>query len=374
MPLLNKMLNKTIKDKRFRHKTALAFITIALLSFSGCGKRKLPLPPVERIAQKVEIKGFQQGDRVTLQWKMPARNASVSNTLNISRVDVYRLIEPLDSPLSLSEEEFSSRSTLISSIPITENDFGLKELTYSDRLEFSGQLARLRYAIRFVNSSGQKASFSNFLLIEPTAKIAESPKNLRAEVFQDRIEINWTAPTQNVDGSTPPNILGYNIYRIMTENGQSPKPLNTSPVSNTSFADAVFEFGKKYKYVVRTISLGAESQPVESLESEFVAVSPVDKFPPDPPSAITVAASPGTISIFFAVNLEKDVAGYLIYRSTDRNLPKNEWRQITPDLLKTNTFQDSAVEAGTEYFYYLTAVDNAGNVSQPSGIVSERAF
>jgi hypothetical protein len=374
MPVFNKMLKITIKNKRFRHKTALAFITIALLSFSGCGKRKLPLPPVERIAQRVEIKGLQQGDRVTIQWKMPARNASEGNTLNISRVDVYRLIEPLDSPLSLSEEEFSSRSTLIASVPVTENDFGLKELNYSDRLEFSGQPARLRYAIRFVNASGQKAAFSNFLLIEPTAKIAESPKNVRAEVFQDRIEIKWTAPTQNVDGSTPPNILGYNVYRITAENGQSPKPLNTSPVTDTSYADAFFDFGKNYRYFVRTVSLGTESQPVESLESEAAAILPVDTFPPAPPSAITVAASPGTISIFFAVNLEKDVAGYRIYRSTDRNLPKNEWRQITPDLLKTNTFQDSTVEAGTQYFYFLTAVDTAGNVSQPSEIVSERAF
>lgn len=372
------MFNQTLNNSRlnicFRHKTALALITIALLMFFGCGKRKIPLPPVERIQQRIEIKGFQQGDRVTLTWKMPARNASDKSILNISRVDVYRLIEPLDSPLSLSEEEFSSRSTLISSIPMSENDFGLKNLTYSDRLEFAGQSARIRYAIRFVNSSGQKAAFSNFLLIEPTAKIAQNPTNVSTKVSQERIEISWSAPTQNVDASTPPNILGYNIYRTVVGNEQSPGLLNSSPVTNTFFADSFFDFGKTYRYFVRTVSIGSEGQPIESLESETTIVQPLDKFAPGPPSAITVAASPGVISIFFATNPEKDIAGYNIYRSVDRNLPKSEWQMLTPEILKINTFQDKKVESGVEYFYYLTAVDNFGNISEPSEIVFEKAF
>lgn len=367
------MLNIFNLNTYLRHKTALALITIVLLMFFGCGKRKSPQPPVERIQQRVEISGFQQGGRVNLEWKMPARNAPAGNTLNISRIDIYRLIEPLDSPLTLSEEEFSSRSTLISSVPVTDNDFGLKNLNYSDQLEFAGQPARLRYAIRFVNSSGQKAAFSNFLLIEPTARIAEAPQNPTVTVSQESIDINWSTPTRNIDGSTPPNILGYNIYRISPDE-QTPRLLNSSPVTSTRYADSFFEFGKNYRYFVRTISIGSASQPVESLESETIEILPVDTFPPAPPSAITVAASPGTISVFFATNIEKDIAGYRVYRSTDRNLPIAEWQTLTPDLLKTNTFQDSKVEAGVEYFYYLTAVDTAGNVSEPSEIVSERAF
>jgi tRNA A37 N6-isopentenylltransferase MiaA len=93
---------------------------------------------------------------------MPARNASSGSIINIDRVDVYRLIEPLSAPLSLTEESFVSRSTLIASVPVSKTDFAKKQLSYSDTLEFAGQSARLRYAIRFVNDSGQKAAFSNF--------------------------------------------------------------------------------------------------------------------------------------------------------------------------------------------------------------------
>ena len=35
-------------------------------------------------------------------------------------------------------------------------------------------------------------------------------------------------------------------------------------------------------------------------------------------------------------------------------------------------FQDERVESGKTYYYYLTAVDQAGNVSPPSEVASEK--
>ncbi len=144
------------------------FILIMVLWITligGCGKRAPPLPPVERVAQRVEITGFQQGNLVNIFWTMPAgRNAPNQSLLNIDRVDVYRLAEPLNSPLSLTEEEFASRSTLIGSLPISEADFAKKQLGYKDELDFAGQAVRLRYAVRFVNASGQKAGVLKFFI------------------------------------------------------------------------------------------------------------------------------------------------------------------------------------------------------------------
>ena len=113
----------------------------------------------------------------------------------------------------MSEEEFAARSVIIASLPVTNSDFGLKTMTYRDTLEFAGQPVRLRYSIRFANASGQRAAFSNFFLIEPAARVANPPTSLSATVAQDAITLAWTAPTQNVDGSTPANVLGYNVYR-----------------------------------------------------------------------------------------------------------------------------------------------------------------
>ena len=361
-------LNSEIKQ--LSRKAPLAALAFILLSGLSCGKRTPPVPPKERVSQRVELTGFQRGNQVVLSWKMPARNADKSSVLNIDRIDIYRLTEPASASLTLSEEEFASKSTLIATLAIKDSDFGLKTLTFPDTLEFAGQAARIRYAMRFANASGQKASFSNFFLIEPTAKVAGGPSSLSAEVSQDAISLKWQPASANIDGSTPPSVLGYNVYRTTSEKVPG-KLLNKTPVTANSFKDEFFDFGKDYFYFVRSVSIGTGAVPIESTESNVLTIKPVDKFPPSPPAAITLAVGQSMISLFFAVNPEKDVVGYKIYRSADPALPKKDWTLLTTDLLKTNTFQDTHVESGKTYYYYLTATDNAGNVSEPSEVVSE---
>jgi hypothetical protein len=361
---------KTIRVRKHASQLSTLALTLFALLFLltafNCGKRKPPLPPTEKVAQRVEITGIQRGDKVMISWTMPAKNTSDKNVLNIKRADIYRIVEPQNAPLTLSEEEFASSSTLIGVQPITEADFGKKRFTYTDELQFSGQPVRLRYAIRFVNASGQKAAFSNFLIIEPVAKIAGNPKDLTAKLTEQSIDLKWEAPKNNVDNSSPANILGYNVYR-------SGKLLNSRPVTKTEFSDSSFEFNKEYSYMVRAVSLGNDGDPVESLDSNTIKLLPKDTFPPSAPTAITIAAAPNVISIFFATNPEKDIVGYKIYRSIDATLPKPEWALLTAAPLKTTTFQDKNVEPTKTYYYYVTAIDAAGNVSQPSEVVSETA-
>lgn len=370
--MLNHLLKLFYVNKRISTLITLTFIFSALFITLNCGKRKPPLPPVERVSQRAEISGIQRGDEIILSWAMPARNLSDNSVLNINRVDIYRLSEQQNASLTLSEEEFASKSTLIATLPVSESDFGGKSLSYIDKLQFSGQLARLRYAIRFVNASGQKAAFSNFLIFEPASKIADVPSLLLGTISEQSINLSWSAPTTNVDRSMPANILGYNIYRSSGSSTVS-KLLNTSPVTKTEFSDSVFEFEKEYTYFVRAVSIGSNGEPIESLNSNVIKIFAKDTFSPSSPASITIAAAPNNLSIFFAVNPEKDVAGYKIYRSTNPNLPKAEWELLTPEILKTNTFQDKTVESGKTYFYYIIAIDNAGNVSQPSEVVSEAA-
>jgi predicted phage tail protein len=369
--MFNQLLNFICLSKCFPPKAALAFIVFALLTFSiGCGKRKAPQPPAEKVVQRVEIKGFQQGNKVNLSWMLPAQSVSDSSVSSIKQVDVYRLAQPLDAPASLTEEDFASRSTLIGSVTVSDEDLARRQLSYTDSLEFAGQAVKLRYAVRFVNSAGQKAGFSNFLLIEPTAKVAASPALASPAATQEEILLSWQPPTSNVDGSKPVNILGYNVYRSEKDSRER-KILNSAPVTRNEFSDRLFEFEQNYRYFVRAISLGTNGQPIESADSNMVEIVPKDTFAPSAPGALTIAATPDTISIFFATNLEKDIAGYRIFRSINPDLPKAEWQNLTPEILTANTFQDTKIESGKTYFYYVTAVDKFGNLSEPSEVVSE---
>jgi hypothetical protein len=351
---------------------SLLVLAVSCSVFIGCGKRGAPIPPRERVEQRIEIAGFQRGRQVILSWKMPPRNAPKNDVLNISRIDIYRLVEKLDAPMRLTQEEFADRSTLIAAVAVTDADFGLKTLSHRDDLSFAGQAARLRYAVRLVNANGQKSAFSNFLLIEPAARIASEPRDLQIAVSQDALALTWRPPAANVDGSTPASVLGFNVYRS-TSAAEPAMLLNRTPVQDNSFSDETFQFGREYYYFVRAVSSGAEAQPVESAESNIVRITPKDEFAPSAPEALTVAAAPGVISVFWAVNPEKDISGYRIYRSTDLTLPKERWAPLSSDLLRSNTFLDTRVESGKMYHYYVVAVDTAGNTSAPSEVVSDIA-
>jgi len=355
--------------RRTRSYLGILCLLAAVVSI-GCGKRGAPRPPKERVSQRAEVSGYQRGNTVKISWKMPARNAGKGSVLNIDRVDIYRLAEPITSPRSLTVEEFSSRSNIIKTLKIVDDDFGGKVLSYTDELQFAAQPVRLIYALRFANASGQKAAFSNFLLIEPAGRVASNPTELRSELSQDAVTLTWTQPAANIDGSTPSSLLGYNVYRSSSDK-QPARLLNKTPVSETEFRDEFFEFGKQYYYFVRAVSLGTGSEPVESTESNILEIKPVDTFAPSAPTAITLAVGQNLISIFFATNPEKDIKGYSIYRSLDKDLELAKWQILTPELLERNSFQDKTVEAGKQYFYYITATDTARNVSPPSVIVSE---
>ncbi len=370
--MLTTLLKHAFQKKHLRTLSTLTLTLSTLLIVFNCGKRKPPLPPVERVKQRVEISGAQRGNSVVITWEMPAQTSADKSLLSIKRADIYRIVELGNAPLTLSEDEFASSSTLIGAQPISNADFGNKRFTYVDELQFSGQFVRLRYAIRFVNAAGQKAAFSNFLIIEPNSKIAESPTNLKIELTEPFINLTWAVPQANVDKSSPANIIGYNVYRL-SDSERPPKLLNSAPVTNAEFADSSFEFNKDYSYFVRAVSLGNNAQPVESLDSNTVRILPRDTFAPSAPAALTIAAAPNIISIFFALNPEKDILGYNAYRSSDPTLPKSDWLRITPTPLRTNTFEDTNIQSGKTYYYYLTAVDIAGNVSQPSNVVSETA-
>ena len=349
-------------------------LLIVLVSAIACGKRLPPLPPLERVQQRTEqLSGYQRGNEVLLSWPAPVRNAPGSSVQSIARIDVYRLAEKPTAPLPLTEEEFAARSTLIGSVTDDQIKAAKVTLTYTDKLGLGGEPARLRYAIRYVNAAGQRAAFSNFLLIEPAARIAHPPRLLSTEIAESGITLNWEPAAANIDGSVPVNLLGYNVYRLdekQTEAGTT--PLNGAQlVSGTKFVDKTFKFGQTFKYLVRSVSLGTEGAQVESVNSNSLSVSPRDTFKPSPPTSITIVGAPGRLSIFFPANPEPDIAGYNIYRQSEQS--KDKWIRLNKTLLVRTTFLDEKVESGKKYSYYVTAVDQAGNESDPSEVVSETA-
>lgn len=356
--------------RRLTARHLLLVLAVSALSLAPtCGKRRPPLPPIERIPQRTEqLTGSQRGNQIILSWPAPLRNAGEGSVQSIRRVDVYRVAERPNAPLPMTEDEFAARSTLVGSVTYDEIRKAGRNLIYTDTLELT-EPARLRYAVRYVNAAGERAAFSNFFLMEPAAKVAAPPTITGKEYSETTITIIWEAPKANIDGSTPVNLLGYNVYRT-TASAAAQNLLNQELITATQYQDKTFKFGEKYTYIVRSVSLGTEGKPVESLDSSTLEASQDDTYPPSAPTLAQPGAAPGRLALFWSASPEADVAGYLLYRSTDPNLPK-PWTLLTQAVYTKTTFTDENVESARTYYYYVIAVDNNGNKSLPSQVVSE---
>ena len=91
-----------------------------------------------------------------------------------------------------------------------------------------------------------------------------------------------------------------------------------------------------------------------------------DLVPPLEPTGLVASAGDGQISLDWNDNLEPDLAGYNVFRSTDGV----SFAQVNGGLVVPSAFTDTGLTNGTTYFYYTTAVDLVGNESAASGVAS----
>ncbi len=86
-----------------------------------------------------------------------------------------------------------------------------------------------------------------------------------------------------------------------------------------------------------------------------------DLVPPSPPQGLYVYfAGDGMVILIWQNNKESDLAFYKVYRSTDSMNFSFIARTYE------NIFADKGLDYDTTYYYYITAVDNSGNESEPS--------
>ncbi len=343
----------------------------AFILLPSCGKRRPPVPPAASPLTEANKLGVtQQGNQIILKVLPPAKA--------VKQINIYRLNESQSSPITLAPDDFAARATLIGTIEgLSKTDS--QSAFYKDVLSNPDGANRLRYAVRFIYDDGRRSELSSFLIFEPNFQTANPPNLLPATVEQTGIRLVWQKPESNLDQSKPANVSGYRVYRQIINSNDStktlsaPELLNQNLLTETSFNDSKFDFNINYQYFVRAVTLGAGDAIIESLNSNFQLITPRDTFPPAAPLGLTIGAAPNRLSLFFAANSEPDIAGYLVFRAEAENTPLREWRQLTTTPLTATTFQDETVIAGQKYYYYLQAVDNAGNTSAPSQIVGETA-
>lgn len=303
--------------------------------------------------------------------ELPSSHTANPRTL---RLDVLRVIESPTDALQLDEESFLERAHLAGSLSWSE----IAQARADEGILFEdGPLtnlsARYLYAVRWADDRGRPGPLSSIAVIEATPRLPLPPGDVRArDAAQDVLLITWMPPEENLDGSRPARVVGYNVYRRRRGEVHFTGPLNgTSPVAGMEFADRSFDYGTEYEFMVRSVASVEPNDLRESTDSVVVTITPRDMFPPAPPEGLTAASANGLVSLFWTPNSEPDIAGYNIYRADSPSAAEGAWRKINPSLHALTTFQDNRVEPGRTYSYRVTAVDRAGNESLPSAIVSQ---
>lgn len=138
----------------------------------------------------------------------------------------------------------------------------------------------------------------------------------------------------------------FDIFRGLEIGTYGENPINSQPVTFNEFYDTEFEIGIRYYYAVQAIRH-------DSLCSYFSDELTILAGAPLPPQGLTAFSSLNDrIDLEWDENIEPDIDHYTIYRQNTAG----EFEIIGTS--EDNSFSDSQVENGVEYYYRITAVDD----------------
>lgn len=342
-----------------------------LLASAFCGKKGPVLPPIAKVPKPVEgVARAQKGDFLVLYWRLPTAYIDGNPLTEDSSVVLWYLEEDRPSEDgfgAVSEALFRENAQVLGEIssedyPSYQVDPEQNPLDMSYSFKFGLDAIgkkRFIFGLVFRDERGRASDFSRLAAPEPVA-VALSPTEIRTELFEDRIEISWTAPEKNLDGSTPVNLIGYNVYRYQED--ASVQKMNPYVVVEPRFEDKNFIFGQKYEYFVRATATSAFPF-IESSDSEKITVHAKDTFAPKPPTGLVAIGGDDFVSLNWDLSKDPDLDKYYVWR---RDFEADVFILLTPEGIGENSYADSQVELNQRYAYAVSAIDKEGNESSKS--------
>ncbi len=217
-----------------------------------------------------------------------------------------------------------------------------------------------QYELTALDRAGNESEHAPGVLARPRDVIPPAiPRGLTAKgLEQGVVKLSWNA-------SSDADLFAYRLYRNI-DNVAAKYPITTIRVDTL----------KPGKLVEYDDHLDANSQStyqysisaLDKTENESPRTAPVDARLPDhlgpaAPIITAVTAVNGGIEISWVASVDKDVAGYRVYRGENIDslslLDKDKTGVAT-------TYKDANVKSGVTYFYAIAGVDRSGNVGEKS--------
>ncbi len=196
------------------------------------------------------------------------------------------------------------------------------------------------------------------------AKPAEppAPPEARGEPATTAAKAGAGPAAETEAAAEGPRRHGFFVYRRLGSAAYG-APLVEEPLEQRSLNDTVVPRGEIACYVVRAV---ASTDPlIESAPSNEACVEVRDVAAPATPTGLAVLPREGGLEVLWSPSAEPDLAGYRVYR-TPPGGPPEKIADVGPNRA---SWLDDTAERGIDYRYAVTALDQAGNESEPAEAV-----
>jgi fibronectin type 3 domain-containing protein len=206
------------------------------------------------------------------------------------------------------------------------------------------------FVVTAYDSSGQESVYSSeisytVLTLKPPGSMTSIQPQLAANV----VTLTW-------DSSPSAGVAGYNVYYGPFD-GYYPYEVSVTDTNQATIYDLID--GVTYYFVVR--AYGGSGQESDPSSQASYAVPPLD-----PPGAITsIRQTDQGVALSWTPSPGAAVTGYNIYYG-----PYSGYYISVISVSGTNEATIYGLEAGTTYYFAVTAYDNSGQESIPSGEAS----
>ena len=371
--------------KRVTSSHSLSAVFLLALILPGCAS---PGAPVARESQKpqsvTDLTATQVGNSIVLSFTLPKHTMRGSVITETPAVQIYRMFEnvPANSGRAKPRLLVTIPSQMVTRYEQDGRVVFPEMLTPEDLTAHNGTEAVYEVRTRIGRSNSAP---SNTFRIRILAAL-EPIQDLRARIVGSGIELAWSSPQTLTAGSEQP-VVEYEVYReevsggvhklqeqetARQRGGEGAEFKLLGQTSQPSYMDRSVESGRTYAYLVRSTGK-YPSGSVESRDSDRVelAFAPILR-PATPQHLVGTIISknePGvgfTVELSWAISPETNVAGYNVYRSENES---GTGARVNSSPVLVPVFRDSSVAAGQKYFYHVTAVNRAGDESEPSAAV-----
>lgn len=218
------------------------------------------------------------------------------------------------------------------------------------------------YKVSAVDAAGNESPACGAVTIIPNdSEPPEAVKGLQGEVDPEErsVQLRWN-PSQEAD------LKGYFVYRVHADQNMlrvTPRPLKPAKApafsDRSSHKDGLLP-GAEYRYLVSAVDLSGN----ESLRSSITLEVP-DLVPPRKVFSFSARTTRrGSVQLRWQPSLSRDLQTHRVYRR--READKQE-PQLYVELPAAETsYEDTQVQRGSAYIYYVVEVDGNGNVSKES--------